>query len=113
MILINKNTTNGFITKEYQDYLKNNQNRLKEIVVCGCCTDICVMNYVLSQANYNKQQQTNTQITVPMNAVETYHQEKIYLGRKIVPEHLRNDCNARAFREMQQAGVQLVKKYVS
>ena len=45
MKLIRKNSTSGFVTEEFQKYLKENENNLEEIIITGCCTDICIINF--------------------------------------------------------------------
>ena len=45
MKIIRKNSTCGFVTKEFLEYIKQNEKELEEIVLTGCCTDLCVMNF--------------------------------------------------------------------
>lgn len=52
MILIDKNTTNGFNTTKFQKLLL--ENNYENIYVVGCCTDICVKDFVTSYMNYLK-----------------------------------------------------------
>lgn len=111
MKLIKKNCTSGFLTEEYQTYLKENQHFLKEIVVVGWCTDICVKDFAIPQAKYFDEFNLPIPVIVPKNCVETYHQEAHFDGPHYRKDHKRNDMNAWAFRFMEQAGVQLVKKY--
>lgn len=101
MIKIPKNSTCGFITKGYQDYLRINKDKLKEIVVVGCCTDICVMNFVLPMMNYIDQENLDITLTVPEDAVETYH----------APSHDREEYNKMAKVLMKQAGINIVRHY--
>lgn len=74
---------------------------LKEVIITGCCTDICDINLAIPLQNYFDQNDRKVKITVPMNAVETYD----------APNHNRDDYNDIAFKLMTQSGIQLVKKY--
>ena len=68
--VIEKNTTNGFITKEFYNLIKT--NKFDNVVVCGCCTDICVLNFVESYLKYIKKFGVNTKIYVVENACYTF-----------------------------------------
>lgn len=70
-LIIDKNTTNGFITKEFQDYINNNQ--FDEVIVTGCCTDICVYNFCNSFVYYIAENNLNTNIIIPFNCVDTFN----------------------------------------
>ena len=74
---------------------------LKEIVVTGCCTDICVLNLVIALRNYFDQFNKKIDIIVPTNCVDTYNNVN----------HNREDYNNMAFKLMEQGGIKLVKKY--
>lgn len=52
MLLIDKNTTNGFNTTKFQKLLL--ENNYENVYVVGCCTDICVKDFVSSYMNYLK-----------------------------------------------------------
>lgn len=74
---------------------------LKEVVITGCCTDICDINLAIPLQNYFDQNDRRVKIIVPINAVETYD----------APNHNRDEYNDIAFKLMAQSGIQLVKKY--
>lgn len=101
MTVIPKNSTNGFITPAYQNYLRINQHKIREIVVCGCCTDICVTNFTISQLNDIDQKNLDIEVIVPENAIETYDAEV----------HPRDQYHKMGKILMKQAGAKLVKKY--
>jgi len=93
-----KNSTSTMFAPNFMrdiDAMKN----LREIVVTGCCTDICVMNLVIPLINYLDQINRNVKVIVPKNAVETYDAEW----------HKRDEWNEMAFRFMTQAGAILVE----
>ena len=74
---------------------------LKEVIITGCCTDICVMNLAIPLQNYFDQNDRRVDIIVPTNAVETYGTDF----------HNRDEYNQMAFKLMKQAGIKLVKRY--
>ena len=73
-------------------------NNLKEVVIIGCCTDICILNLAIPLQNYFDQNDLNIKITVPKNAVETYD----------APWHNREEYNEIAFKLMKQAGIDII-----
>jgi len=79
MIMIPKNTTNGFNTPEFREIAK--RANFEEVKVTGCLTDICVEQFATNFARYNKLNGKQTKIVVPKNAVATFdapnHNEKI------------------------------------
>ena len=98
MKLIRKNSTSGFLTKEFYDYIKNNENNLKEIALCGCCTDLCVMNFAIPLKNYINENDLDIDVVIYKNAVETYD----------APNHNRKEYNEIAFKIMEQNGIKLI-----
>lgn len=95
-----KNSTSAIFPQELLDSIEKMKN-LEEVVIVGCCTDICVINLAIPLQNYFDQVNRDIQITVPKNAVETYD----------APGHDAKEWNDMAFRFMDQAGIKLVKKY--
>ena len=74
---------------------------LTELVITGCCTDICVMNLALSLKKFFNEVRRDVEIIIPKNAVETFH---------IPGVHDRVKQNKMAFKVMRDAGIQVVKK---
>lgn len=74
--------------------------KLREIIITGCCTDICVMNLAIPLVNYFDQNNRNINVSVIENAVETYD----------APIHQRNEYNEMALKLMKQAGVKIERK---
>jgi len=74
---------------------------LKEVIVTGCCTDLCVLDLVLPLVNYFDAFNRSVDVVVPMDAVETYDA----LG------HERDVYNDISFKLMKQEGIKLVKSY--
>lgn len=96
-LVYKKNSTSTIYAPNFLDDIDKMKN-LKEVVIIGCCTDICVMNLAIPLQNYFDQQDRNILITVPKNAVETYN----------APNHNREEYNEMAFKLMEQAGIKLV-----
>lgn len=94
---IEKNTTNGFITKEFQEIVNN--ITFDNVVVCGCCTDICVLNFVTSYLNYIKENNLKTNIIVIENACYTFDGEN----------HNAEQFHNNAINQMEQIGA-VIKK---
>jgi len=103
MIDIPKNTTNGFNTERFREFYQAHYEEYDEIVVVGCCTDICVTDFTTSLAEFQKENGINTPITVPMDLVETFDG----------PNHDRKVMNEVGFEKMRRAGINLVESYVS
>jgi nicotinamidase-related amidase len=74
MKIIEKNTTNGFNTQEFKNFIK--LNYYDNIIVCGCCTDICVKNFCESMVNYLKNNNLETKVIVYERSVSTFDSEK-------------------------------------
>ena len=74
---------------------------IKEIVIIGCCTDICVLNLAIPLQNYFDEKNREVTIIVPKNAVETYD----------APNHPRDEYNEIAFKLLVQAGIKVVNNY--
>lgn len=73
--ILEKNSTNGFFVMDIDKY-KN----LDNFIVVGCCTDICVYQFVLTLKTYFNQNNLDKNIIVPMNLVETYDIDMIHSG---------------------------------
>ena len=99
-LVYHKNSTSAFVLPEFQNDLRKMEN-LKELIFVGCCTDICDINLVIPTQNFFDQIDRDVNIIVPKNAVETFNS----------PTHNRDEWNEIAFKLMEQAGIQLVKKY--
>lgn len=95
-ILAKKNSTNGFHSPEFQKFLSDNPH-IKNFIVCGDCTDICVMNFCLTLKTYFDQIDKSSHIVVPVNMVETYDSEN----------HYNDFMNTTALVFMRNAGIEL------
>ena len=99
MKVIRKNSTSGFVTTEFIKYIEENKDELEEIVLTGCCTDICVLNFAIPLKNYINEHNLNIKVTLFENAVETYDS----------PVHNRDEYNEMALKIMKQNGIEIKK----
>lgn len=99
--LIRKNSTCGFVTKEFQNYLDQNKNVLKEITFVGVCLDICVINVAIPTKMYFNENNINCDIVVPMNATETFD----------APNHNRDEYKVLAKKMLNLNGIKTPERY--
>lgn len=89
---IHKNSTNTFhaldkkILEEYDSF-----------VICGCCSDICVMQFALSLKTYLNHMNMDKQVHVPRNCIATYD----------ALNHPANDYHKMALNMMAQSGINI------
>lgn len=96
-IMVKKNSVNGFHCDEIKNIMDD--SNIKNYVVVGVCTDICVKNFVMSAITYFNQKNLDKKIIVPANMVETYD----------APFHNREFWNLTSLFEMKSNGVEVVK----
>lgn len=72
MLVIPKNTTNGFFTQAFRDFLETNPD-LSDLYVSGCCTDICVLQFALSLKTYTQTVGRLLSVHVLSDAVDTFN----------------------------------------
>jgi nicotinamidase-related amidase len=99
-IVIEKNSTSALLADGLLTEIEKMPN-LEEVVIVGCCTDICVMNLAIPLQCYFDEHNKDISIVIPQNAVETYD----------APNHNAEEWNGMAYRFMEQTGIKLVKKY--
>ena len=75
LVIFEKNSTNGFFVLDMERY-----KDLDNFIVVGCCTDICVYQFVITLKTYFNQNNLDKNIIVPMNLVETYDIDMIHSG---------------------------------
>ena len=97
-LVYKKNSTSAIFAPNLIEDIKEMKN-LKEVVVCGCCTDICVLNFVIPLKNYLNQFDRDVKIFVVENATETYNS----------PTHNREEYNEMAYKLIKQTGIEVVK----
>ena len=95
-----KNSTSAIFAPNFMSDISGMKN-LKEVVLAGGCTDICVMNLAIPLVNYFDENDMNVKVVVPTNACDTYD----------AINHNRDEYNSIAYKLMDQAGVKILKKY--
>ena len=95
-----KNSTSAIFAPNFMSDISGMKN-LKEVVLAGGCTDICVMNLAIPLVNYFDENDMNVKVIVPTNACDTYD----------AINHNRDEYNSMAYKFMGQAGVKILKKY--
>lgn len=71
-LLIKKNSTNGYITPEFQKWLHENP-QVNNFIITGLVTDICVMQFALNLKTAFNQENKKSNLFVPIESVETFH----------------------------------------
>lgn len=97
MIIIDKNTTNGFNTTKFKRLLT--VNNFSEIKVCGCCTDICVKEFSESLLRFLKATSSNTKVKVVADACDTFGADG----------HEADDVNIKTMKYLQKMGAVISK----
>ena len=98
---IRKNSTSGYVTKEFQKYLEENKNTIKKIVFVGVCLDICVINIAIPTKMYFNENNIDCEIIVPENATETFD----------APNHSREEYKVLAKKMLQLNGIKVPERY--
>ncbi len=99
--VINKNSTSLYVTDEFRDAL-GEMDSLKEVVIVGDCTDMCVMDLALPLMKHFEERDREVRIVAPTDHTETFENE----------DHERDEWNYIARRVMNQAGIETPKEYV-
>ena len=96
-----KNSLSAIFNSQLKFILLNSPN-LKEIVITGCCTDLCVLNFAIpAKCLFDENNINNIKVTVPFDCVETYES----------PTHNRQKANYFAREIMSAAGVNTTDSY--
>lgn len=100
--LMRKNSTNTFTCPDFQLFLKECLKNYRDIVITGCCTDICILQFALClNAWLNEHNKTEQRIIIPLSCVDTYHIEGV---------HDAVSCNEFSIRNMEANGICIVSK---
>ena len=95
-----KNSTCALFAPGMMEMLLQMKN-IKKIVITGCCTDICIMNFAVALRNFMDEWNVDVDIVVPKNAVDTFHIPNV---------HEREEANQFGCRVMESNGIRLVKE---
>jgi nicotinamidase-related amidase len=71
--LIAKNSTNGFLEEQFQEWLALNRRRTN-FIVAGDCTDICIQQFAITLKAWFNRQNQKVRVIVPLNVVDTFDQ---------------------------------------
>ncbi len=93
-----KNSTNGAIIKDVQNWLEEHKE-ITKIVVCGVLTDICIMQFAMTIKALCNQVDRKLEVIVPEECVESYEAEG----------HNRDVYHFMSLIFMQQVGCKIVK----
>lgn len=99
-LIYSKNSTSTVFAPHFLSDLEQMKN-LREVIISGCCTDICIANLAIPLQNYFDQSDNRVDIIIPVDSVETYNS----------PDHNRDEYNQMAYKFFEQSGTQLVKRY--
>ena len=91
-----KNSTSAIFAKGLLEDLEKMDN-LKKVVVVGCCSDICVLNFALPLVNYFDENDLRVKVEVREDLIETYNS----------PSHDRKEYNELTIKLLKQAGVEV------
>lgn len=102
--LITKNSTNTFHAEGWLNFMNEKLNAYDDIVISGCCSDICVMQFALSLQTYlNEMNIKGKRLIVAIDMVETYHIKEI---------HDAYDANTFSLANMAGNGIYVVQSIV-
>lgn len=99
-IVFPKNSTNGFVAPNFTDWLENNRN-IRNFIIVGDVTDICVMQFALTLNAYFNQWNMQAKIVIPIKGVDTFELEATNHGALMM--------NLFALYNMKMNGVEIVK----
>jgi len=99
VLIFEKNSTSFREAPGFIETINETKN-ITEFDVCGCCTDICVTNGVISLMNYFDQINRKIELRIHEDATETFDS----------PSHNREEYSKAAYLLMQQQGAKIVRK---
>lgn len=91
-----KNSTSTMFAPKFISDIED-MKRLREVIITGCCTDICVLNLAIPLINYFDQNNRDINVSVIKDAIETYDS----------PLHGRKEYNEMSLKLMKQAGINI------
>lgn len=77
--LVHKNSTNTFTAPEFQEFLEEDIYLYDDIIITGCCSDICILQFALClHAWLNEHNEQDKRILIPIDCIDTYHIEGVH-----------------------------------
>lgn len=95
-----KNSINGGLSLDLQIDIEDLKD-LKEIVIAGVCTDLCVLDFARTLARFMDEINHKVKIFVVASAISTFD----------APGHNRQEETERAFHMMEAAGIEIVEDF--
>jgi len=71
-IVIPKNSTNGFVARDFEKIKEDLLSKYKNFIVAGDCTDICVMQFAQTLKAYFNEYDSEKRVIVPTRLVDTF-----------------------------------------
>lgn len=79
--VVTKNSTNGFLSRGFGEWLNNNYQDISNYILIGDCTDICILQFALSIKAFYNQWDIESRVIVPVDGVDTYdHKDSLHDG---------------------------------
>ncbi len=98
-LVYEKNSTSTMYANNFINDLEK-MKKLKEVIITGCCSDICVLNLAIPLTNYYDEYNRNVDVIVRSDLIETYNSDT----------HNRDDYNEMSLKLMKQAGIKITKE---
>lgn len=98
-MIVRKNSTNGFLSKDFTDFINGNP-QYTNFVIVGDCTDICVMQFALTLKAYFNEWNIKSRVIIPLKGVETFDLD--------LTNHNGDLMNVFALYSMKTNGIELV-----
>lgn len=96
-----KNSTSAIFAEGFLEDFEGTFGDVSEVIVAGCCTDICDTNFLVPLVNYCDEINRKVDFVMPIDVCETYD----------APFHKRDEYNKLAYKMLKQAGVKVVETY--
>ena len=96
-LVYEKNSTSTIFSPKFMEYI-NSMKKLREVIVTGCCSDICVLNLAIPLTNYFDQNNRDVNVCVVKDAIETFD----------APLHNAKEYNEMSLKLMKQAGIRII-----
>ena len=71
-LIVKKNCTNGFLEPAYARWFADNIKNIENIVITGGATDICVLQFALTQKAYLNEINNRIKVITVENAIQTF-----------------------------------------
>lgn len=94
-----KNSTNTFTSPGFQNNLCQ-LSKFKDIVITGCCTDLCILQFALCLKGWLNEHNSTQRIIIPVDCVETYDISQVHDAKA---------WNSFALKNMEMNGIKIVK----